>query len=464
MFESKTVDVRILALDQAMKHKDKSPEDVLDLLIKSLGDKSAGVRTQGATCIGRFKGKAKRAVKPLIAALKSKDKVESYYGNFKFYSGWRAEVISALEELGSEAASAASVVREHLSDNSPSDVLSASVSFLGTMKDVDSRAKLIVLFKRKKGIDRHAKASIAKALGQIGGKEAFDVIADYALNGTVYEPRNASIWAIAEFKDKRVHGILLKILRSKGSGRSTWEWILGTAAIVAVKTKMPGAMAELARLAKDNPYSRDMCTSIARALREYSGPPEKIVPVLDALAKHKNSNVPTAAIETAKQFGTIGIDFIIRRLKDSDASVRCSAATALGKLAARKGVPGLRKALSDKNKYVREDAKEALALIVKKHGPQKNTAPPRRPRTPASPTAKPARRPAKPPAKPKNLTTEQQAKIDKRIANKLKLADMYRQAGRADLAKKKYQEIISDHPGAKGAATARQRLESMGHQ
>ena len=77
--------------------------------------------------------------------------------------------------------------------------------------------------------------------------------------------------------------------------------------------------------------------------------------------------------------------------------------------------------------------------------------------TAVKPTGDPTTKP--PVAKPSDPA--QLSAAEKLAANKLKLADLYKQAGRLDKAKQTYQAIIKDYPRTQTAATAKGRLESM---
>ena len=82
----------------------------------------------------------------------------------------------------------------------------------------------------------------------------------------------------------------------------------------------------------------------------------------------------------------------------------------------------------------------------------------------ASPStaARPPDGPKTLPADPEAPTPTQRSESEKLAANKIKLADLYRQAGRLDKAKQVYQAIIKDYPNTQTAAIARKHLESMG--
>ncbi|MCG3174654.1 MAG: hypothetical protein GMKNLPBB_02914 [Myxococcota bacterium] len=373
LFESGNVDIRILALDQAMAHKMDAPEDLRQLLIKSLQDGNAGVRSVGATFIGRIK--AKEAVKPLIDCLATADMdVAQYNGGFGLYTGWRADywradVITALGKLGPEAAAALPAVRSQLAhwvargaSEQRNRVIEASATFIGIMKDVDSGPSLIALFKDD-SIRRHPKAAIARALGRIGGDEAIKLLADYAQRGVEGRSRAAAIDALSNFQSERVHDVLLSILRQSDSE----EWILALAAQVAVRTETPGALPELLKLAEKHRNERDLCEGIAKAIKEYSGPHEDTVPILNALALHSSSDVPCAAIDSAKTLGQPGLEFIIRCLGHSDANVRGGAADAIGDIGSGETIPVLNEVLgTETNRYVRDDLLKAIAMIEKR--------------------------------------------------------------------------------------------------
>ncbi len=237
---------------------------------------------------------------------------------------------------------------------------------LGTAakNDIGIIEKLIHLLNNPQN-DPLMRASAARALGEINGKQAMQALIAVLNNrDDVSNVRKSAAWELGKFSDEQAVQALLVVLNNRDDD----SYLRRNAAQAVLEISGEQAVQGLIAILHNQDVDSDVRGFAARALGKFSD--EQAVQAL--LAVLNNRDVDSAVRRNAAQaLGAIGGEQVVQALlvvlnnRDVGSSVRRDAAHALGEIGSEEAMQALIAVLSnrDDDSYLRGSAAQALGAI-----------------------------------------------------------------------------------------------------
>ena len=301
-------------------------------LISALKYKDRGMRRCAAEALGKIGDT--RAIEPLIFSLKE----------LQFYGYGKEVEENAIGALGKIGETAIEPLISALKDND-SNLRKNVTEALGNIEDTKAVEPLIYTLKDS---DLNVRKNAAKALRKIGWKPEKNEI-------------GATFWINLEKWDEcvKMGAMAVKPLISALKDK---DWNVRKNAARALGEIREPAVESLISALKDEDWN--VRTNAVDALGEI-GNTKAVEPLISALKYQDHDMQRCAALALGEIGDTRAIEPLISALKDKDKSVRANAAGALREIGDTRAIEPLISALKDEYMYVRKNAAEFLVGIYK---------------------------------------------------------------------------------------------------
>jgi HEAT repeat protein len=347
----------VFKIDQLPKdyfQADGTPIPRKDLVVKGLKDNSQQMRQMAAkAAIGLDQ---EELVEPLIEALGNQFEVESV----RFMA---AEALGGMQNEKS-----INSLLKALKDDNVAVRYSAAAALSGRKDD----QVVMALIERLNDPDRYVRSSVAYALGTTGEPAALDALFSCSEDDSE-AVRFSAAKAIASFNPDEVHAELVR--RLDKAGRS----MILLAVEILANIKDARSVKLLRGFLKSRDSDISYRASLALAGTENADIIEDLIEAARRLDEElvtlmKDSanvafNFAAPARETGSSDGTVrgvaaNLEKLAKKLHDSSANIRGSAANTLGDFKLQEAVDILVGALKDKNEFVRSSVVAALGRIA----------------------------------------------------------------------------------------------------
>jgi HEAT repeat protein len=262
---------------------------------------------------------------------------------------------------------------------------------------------------RKKAQDDnpHVRAAAARALGDLGRKEAVPDLVILLRDPEGYV-RSAAAQSLGKLGDRSAIQPLIGVLVGEqvpGQEGSGTGLIIGTTdqlpelarlKIVEEKIGAIRALGDLQAAEAVDPIIKYGLKSDDAGIRAEAAfglgkirDPRAIDPLREVVDPYYATTVPMQELEEGRMIATGPVPETMREIREKEARVRSSVAWALGQLRDQRAIPTLVKAANDVNSQVRDAAVEALAKISEYQEQQAQAQPPPQ----STPTPAPAPQP-----------------------------------------------------------------------
>ncbi len=348
-------------------------DEALQLALNLLKSRSAFARYNAARAL--YEIKDKRAVQSLLEALKDVDKYVRHWaiaaleviGDLKAVPALieslqdpeqivRSNAVDALGSIGEKSAVPALIGALNDRDKK---VRSAAIKAIGKIGNKETLTALVETLKRKP--DRQIQEEIVAAFGEIRSKSTIPILIELVNNsdGTLHE---AAAKAMGRIGDKRAVPFLVSFL--KNPDRNIRIAAVDALGSINDKDIIPPLTEALNDPEKD--IREAALWGIYNLLKSADFNAEEkytALPWIEFLSDPIKERRIAGIYYYAKKHSKSAEKYLIEMLKDTDESIRCDAAEALGEIGDKETVPALIEALNQGDEGLRKCAVKALGKI-----------------------------------------------------------------------------------------------------